>query len=144
MHLQFQCATLVLTLAASAAAVPTGTSGQLVARSSPSPGTFLSIQCTIPEITDAATPPSDRWAATDAGTAWVDVIANWQVLGIKSGLTFVESVSNNFHGPEQMQCGVTAANNGCNGADIECNAVTCPAGYLMLNSLKAVSEVSFT
>jgi len=96
--------------------------------------------CQNPWITNAALFSKDRWEAVGAEDAWNAAIASWKS-GAQGSLTFIQGISNFFHGPENMQCGQTADNSGCDNA-LTCQQTNYAAGYFILNSLQQVSKVS--
>lgn len=99
--------------------------------------------CTERPITDAAAPPELRWWSVDTPHAFGAAIEEWRKRrdsGNTGGLSFSEQISNFFHGPEGMNCEVTAVRNGCNGG-VECDDVNHPGGYLILNSMAALNGV---
>lgn len=57
------------------------------------------------------------------------------------GLTFPSAISNFFNGPEGMQCDTSVGNNGC-AAFTQCHSTNFPAGYLILNLMVALNNVS--
>jgi hypothetical protein len=98
-------------------------------------------QCTDPAVTNAELNPTLRWNSVDATAAWAAAVGSWSGNPVPGGLSFSQQISNLFHGPENMQCGVTADHNGCD-PTVQCQGVSYPAGYFILNSLAQVSRVS--
>lgn len=105
----------------------------------PTPPSFDTFQCTQPEIVDASIDPSKRWDSINTEDGWTAAIASW-TSNKNNGLTFTQQISNFFHGPEDMLCGVTSARDGCGSYSL-CSGVNHPAGYFILNSFVAVSSV---
>jgi GH18 family chitinase len=96
--------------------------------------------CTDPLVTDAAQSPSKRWYGLGCDAAWQDAVAYWQASPHRGGLSFSETISNFFHGPEGMRCEITVDNNGCSGTWTQCQGPPC--GYLIMNSMIAMDSVS--
>ncbi|KAK9234065.1 hypothetical protein V1525DRAFT_391821 [Lipomyces kononenkoae] len=94
--------------------------------------------CTNPVIVNASINSAIRWNGVGCEMAWTEAIASYQV-GNGGGLIFPEAISNYFHGPESMACGVTSDNNGCS-SFMECQDTSVPAGYLILNSFVTLNN----
>ncbi|KAK9364399.1 hypothetical protein V1509DRAFT_78068 [Lipomyces kononenkoae] len=94
--------------------------------------------CTNPVIVNASIDPGTRWNGVDCEGEWTEAIASYQA-GDGGSLIFSEAISNYFHGPEGMACGVTSDNNGCNSYS-ECTDTSVPAGYLILNSFVTLNN----
>ena len=99
--------------------------------------------CSDAGVTNAAMDQTTRWNDEDTDSAWAAAVQDWTNNGLPGGLTFSESISNFFHGPEQLTCGMTDDHNGCD-SPILC--IQPPAGYVggyfIINSFVAVNNVS--
>ena len=111
---------------------------QVDATASPRP--YDQYECTQPEITNAAIDTTIRWNSVNTEDGWTAAVASW-TSNRNTGLSFAQQISNFFHGPEQVHCEQTSARDGCSSSK-ECSDVNHPAGFLILNSLVAVSNVS--
>jgi hypothetical protein len=89
-------------------------------------GNWGTVQCTDPNLIDAATPAAIRWAAADVETAWSTVLQQWNQDDGHVDLTFTEYFSNKFHGPDGEHC--EDLTEGTCSTNIECNDVDHPAG----------------
>ena len=104
---------------------------------------FSTIDCSIPEITDATIDPAKRWAAVDSDDAWkdaVDYAASKVNTPDAGGLSFPELISNRVHGPENMQCDNLAARSSC-GQSVQCWNKPA-AGFFIANSMIGLANVS--
>lgn len=99
-------------------------------------------ECTNPWITDAARNPKDRWYGVGCDNAWQDAVNYWKSAPGRGGLSFPETISNFFHGPEGMACDLAVDHNGCS-SYTQCQSTNRPAGYLILNSMISVNNVSW-
>ena len=95
-------------------------------------------QCTTPEITDATENPADRWTSVDADAAWKAAVEYATTTENTGGLSFPALISNFFHGPDQMNCGLLNSRGACDTTS-KCEAPA--SGFLILNSLVAISSV---
>lgn len=98
-------------------------------------------KCTDPAVTNAALDPALRWSSVGATAAWAAVMANWRADPDHGGLRLSQRASDFFHDSENMLCGVTADHNGCD-TTVQCNGVSYPDGYFILNSFEQVNRVS--
>jgi len=98
-------------------------------------------ECTNPVIVDAALDPKKRWYGVACDAAWQDAVAYWKAAPGRGGLSFPQTISNFFHGPEGMACNLTVDHNGCS-SYTQCHSTNHPAGYLVLNSMIALNNVS--
>ncbi|KAK9369874.1 hypothetical protein V1509DRAFT_638557 [Lipomyces kononenkoae] len=81
------------------------------------------VTCTNPGVTDANQNGSYRWNSR----IWIV-------------LSFPEQISNLFHGPEYLECDVIMDNNPCTSSVVECQDVSYPAGFMILNSFETVTR----
>jgi len=108
-------------------------------------GNWSTIQCTDPAVVGLAEfTPSQRWSMLDCDNAWQDAINQWTNFDNITGddLSFSESISNTFHGPEEMNCSSLLTDSNCD-TTVLCSAGEeyGAAGYEVLNSLIIVHEV---
>lgn len=75
-----------------------------------------------------------------AEQAWKDAIAYWNA-NQKTGLSFIQTVSKFFNGPQGIECGKVADKNNCN-AGTPCTNGYTAAAWLVMESLVLVSDVS--
>ena len=124
-----------------AGAIQAGASAAKATTSSSAAPAWQTAQCTTPDVTNAATNPQQRWDSVDTEDAWTAAVNSW-TSNTANPLTFPQQISNFFHGPDQMLCGQTTARDGC-GSDVECSDVDHPAGFFILNSLVAISDLNY-
>jgi len=67
-------------------------------------------------------------------------VAYWEANNSPEDLAFSRRISNFFNGPENMDCGVTADENGCS-TIVQCHDVNHPAGMFILNSFGQINRV---
>jgi GH18 family chitinase len=104
---------------------------------------WRTIDCNNEWIVDAAQDQTDRWYRAGADAAWLDAVAYWKAAPGRGGLSFSQSISNFFHGPEGMQCQSTSDHNGCDGVfTCETFKDTGAAAYFVVGSLTAIEAVS--
>jgi hypothetical protein len=75
-----------------------------------------------------------------AEDAWNDAITYWNA-NQNSGLSFMETISEFFNGPQNIECGKVADKNNCN-AGTQCTNGYSAAAWLVMESLVLVSDVS--
>jgi hypothetical protein len=107
-------------------------------------GNWTSLSCTDPAVEGIAQfTPSQRWAMLDCNNAWQDAITVWTTIDNNTdGLSFSESISNTYHGPEELNCGSLSSDSNCDSTVLCSQGVgSGPAGYEVLNSLIIIHEV---
>lgn len=72
--------------------------------------------------------------------AWQAAVAYWNA-NQNTGLSFIETVSKFFNGPQGIECGVVADKNNCN-SGTACQNGYYAAGWMIIESLQLVSDVS--
>lgn len=90
---------------------------------------WQTVKCTDPNLTNAAINPATRWAAASANDAWQAAVKAWNGGSVAQGniaLTFAESVSNTFHGPDQWNC-KDVGDIPCSSV-VQCSSTNHPAG----------------
>jgi hypothetical protein len=99
--------------------------------------------CTDPGVTDASMPSKERWDLLEADWAFNWLMGEWLDTNAKDGpLTFVQWISNKYHGPEGLDCG-KILNDACTEV-IRCDEVENPAVWFLLNSFSTVHSVSIS
>lgn len=103
------------------------------------PTDWFDKSCSDP-ATDANQDPKVRWYGLDAQRAWSAASMSWDANHTSSYLNFPEYINNFFQGPDNMNCGETTDNSGCN-SYLRCEDANHPAGYLIINSMVAIHSV---
>ena len=75
-----------------------------------------------------------------AEQAWKDAVTFWNA-NPDTGLSFIQTISKFFNGPQGIECGKVADKNNCN-AGTSCTNGYTAAAWLVMESLVLVSDVS--
>ncbi|KAJ5826412.1 glycosyl hydrolase family 71-domain-containing protein [Penicillium riverlandense] len=119
------------------------TSNPSVASATVTPTSSLSwyqFDCKAPAATDINMPGYQRWTAMDGLGAWGDANSYWHEHA-SDGVSYSEELSYFFKGPSNINCGILADKNGCDGTgSISCNQWNHPAGYFIVSSMMLLED----
>ncbi len=107
-------------------------------------GNWTQVKCTDYGVTDASLPSNARWSAVDAGGAWSEAVSAWNNEGTAPGhvpLPFTQYLMNFFHGPDNWNC-QDIGSAACAPGVLQCGSTNHPAGWMVMNSLANLHEVS--
>lgn len=104
-----------------------------------------SITCTDDAVVGVLDiPPKKRWEDLDCSTAWQDALDKYRQFDLPRNWDFTKSISDTFHGRENMNCGILSAQADCS-MSFQCEQSkgegSGPAGYEVMNSLVAIHKV---
>lgn len=114
----------------------------LVIVDNPVPDEWKTKTCTDPGIVDANMPSDQRWESVGGDWAMGAIFEDWKAAR-QSGeakIPMVQWISNEFHGPEGLDC-AKIGNDACTEI-VQCDDVTNPAAYFILNSFSTLHSVS--
>lgn len=125
--------------------IPTGRPSSSSPSSAPGSisGSFAGVQCTS-DIINATIPASTRWAEADADSALTQANSAWENGSMNADigkLSFVQVISNVFHGSESLNCAVLEDSCGAPGG---CTTVANPGAWKILQSLSNLHVVSLS
>ncbi|GMG12973.1 unnamed protein product [Aspergillus oryzae] len=103
-----------------------------------------SITCTDDAVVGVLDiPPKKRWEDLDCSTAWQDALDKYRQFDLPRNWDFTKSISDTFHGRENMNCGILSAQADCS-MSFQCEQSkgegSGPAGYEVMNSLVAIHK----
>lgn len=105
---------------------------------------WYKLDCKAPAATDINMPGYKRWTAMDTTGAWGAANGYWHN-NASNDNSYSEELSYFFKGPSNINCGILADKNGCDGTgSISCDQWSHPAGYFILSSMMLLEDVSFT